>query len=323
MFFSIIIPVYNRPQEIKMLLDSLQLQEYQDFEVIIVEDGSAFTCDDCILNYKNQLDVHYFFIKNVGQGFARNFGMEKAKGEYFVFFDSDCIIPLGYLKSLKKAIKDRNLDAHGGPDAAASDFSAFQKAINYSMTAFLTTGGIRGKMKAPEKYQARGYNMGFSKKVFDTVGGFIDPNRAEDIELSLRLKKAGFHLELVEEAYVYHRRRNSWKSFLDQSYSFGQNRVHVSRFHPEALQFIHFMPSFFLGGWMLAVLFLLLAMSLYKWLMGLYGIWLLLVFLDASIQEKSIKVGLLSIFTSFGQLSAYGLGLITACWSKTFQEKDG
>lgn len=321
MFFSIIIPVYNRPQEIKALLESLVLQDYRNFEVIVVEDGSVFTCDDCIASFKEHLDIHYFFIKNVGQGFARNYGMERAKGEYFVLFDSDCIIPPGYLKALKKAITERKLDAHGGPDAADSDFSSFQKAVNYSMTSILTTGGIRGKMKNPSKYQARGYNMGLSRTAFEKVGGFIDANRAEDIELSLRLKKAGFHLELVEEAYVYHRRRNSWKSLLDQSYSFGQNRVHVSRFHPEALQFIHLMPFFFLGGWILAFFFFLISFPFYKWIMGLYGIWLMLVFLDASRQEKSIQVGLLSIFTSFAQLSAYGLGLISALWKKAFQIK--
>jgi glycosyltransferase involved in cell wall biosynthesis len=321
MFFSIIIPVYNRPQEIKELLESLKQQTYTAFEVIIVEDGSVFTCEDGFLLYKDQLDVRYYFIENVGQGFARNFGMQKAKGEYFLLFDSDCIIPSAYLEVIEKAILTRSLDAHGGPDAAASDFSVFQKAINYSMTAFLTTGGIRSKLKEPSKYQARGYNMGLSKKVFEATGGFIDPNRAEDIELSLRLKKAGYRLELVEEAYVYHKRRNSWESFLAQSYSFGQNRVHVSRFHPEAIKFVHLLPACFLGGWILALLFFLIGFPIYKWLMALYAIWLILLFLEASIQEKSIKVGLVAIFTSFGQLSAYGLGLISALWKKAFQTK--
>lgn len=322
MYFSIIIPVYNRPEEIRSLLESLVLQGYKDFEVLIVEDGSTFTCEDYLPVFQEQLDIKYYYIENVGQGFARNYGMQRAKGDYFVLFDSDCIIPSAYLEVLKNAIDSRKLDAHGGPDAAASDFSSFQKAVNYSMTSILTTGGIRGKMKNPSKYQARGYNMGLSRAVFEATQGFIDANRAEDIELSLRIKKAGFRLELVEEAFVYHKRRNSWESLLAQSYSFGQNRVYVSKFHPEAIKWVHVMPSLFLGGWIGIALLFLMGISLYLWGLSVYTFWMLLVFLDASKQEKSIKVGLLAIFTSFGQLSAYGLGLITAFWSKTFQEKD-
>ena len=312
MFFSIIIPVYNRPQEIKELLDSLVLQTLKDFEVILVEDGSLFTCEDAIEVFSDALNIHYYSISNVGQGFARNFGMQRANGDYFILFDSDCIIPPKYLEVLKVAIDTRKLDAHGGPDAADKDFSSFQKAINYSMTSFLTTGGIRGKMKDPSNYQARGYNMGISKKAFEATKGFIDPNRAEDIELSIRLKKLGFRLELVEEAYVYHKRRNTWGSFLAQSFSFGQNRVHVSSFHPEAIKMVHWMPPFFFVGWFLTLLFFLLGNSLFAWGTSIYGIWLLLVFLDACIKEKSMAVGALAVCTSFGQLSAYGLGLITA-----------
>lgn len=312
MFFSIIIPVYNRPTEIKELLESLQKQTFRDFEVVIVEDGSLLTCSDIVQQYGQYMKVQYYFIENRGQGLARNYGMERANGDYFVLFDSDCIIPPQYLEVLKKAITNRKLDAHGGPDAADKDFSSFQKAINYSMTSFLTTGGIRGKMKDPSKYQARGYNMGLSNKAFKSTKGFIDPNRAEDIELSIRLKKLGFKLELVEEAYVYHKRRNTWESFLAQSFSFGQNRVHVSRFHPEAIKLVHWMPSFFLIGWVLTLLFFIMGISLFTWGFILYVIWILLIFLDSSIKEKSFAVGALAVCTSFGQLSAYGLGLITA-----------
>jgi glycosyltransferase involved in cell wall biosynthesis len=321
MFFSIIIPVYNRPEEIRSLLESLLLQTYTDFEVLIVEDGSTFSCENYLQVFQKQLDLKYIFIENVGQGFARNFGMQKAKGDYFVLFDSDCIIPSAYLEVLKNAIESRKLDAHGGPDAANKDFSPFQKAINYSMTSFLTTGGIRGKMKDPSKYQARGYNMGLSKRAFESTKGFIDANRAEDIELSLRIKKAGFRLELVEEAYVYHKRRNTLGSFLTQSFSFGQNRVYVSRFHPEAIKLVHMMPSIFLGGWILTFLFFFIGNTLFAWGACVYGIWLLLVFLDSSIKEKSFIVGVLAVCTSFGQLSAYGLGLITAFIQKKICSK--
>lgn len=321
MFFSIIIPVYNRPTEIKELLESLQKQTFRDFEVVVVEDGSVFTCSDIVKQYVDDLNIQYYFIENRGQGLARNYGMERANGDYFVLFDSDCIIPPQYLEVLNVAIEKRKLDAHGGPDAADKNFSSFQKAINYSMTSFLTTGGIRGKMKDPSKYQARGYNMGLSKKAFDATKGFIDPNRAEDIELSIRLKKLGFRLELVEDAYVYHKRRNTWESFLAQSFSFGQNRVHISKFHPEAIKLVHVMPSVFLVGWIFTLLFFLMWKSLFSWGASIYGIWLLLVFLDASIKEKSFAVGALAVCTSFGQLSAYGLGLIAAFFRKKVLRK--
>lgn len=321
MFFSIIIPVYNRPQEIKELLGSLVQQDFKDFEVIVVEDGSIFTCEDAIDVFSNDLNILYYSISNIGQGFARNYGMERANGDYFILFDSDCIIPPQYLEVLKVALEKRKLDAHGGPDAADKDFSFFQKAINYSMTSFLTTGGIRGKMKDASKYQARGYNMGLSKKAFEVTKGFIDPNRAEDIELSIRLKKMGFKLELVEEAYVYHKRRNTWESFLTQSFSFGQNRVHVSYFHPEAIKLVHWMPSLFLIGWILTILLLLMGSDFFTLGASLYGIWTLLVFLDGSIKEKSFIVGALAVCTSFAQLSAYGLGLITAFIRKTVLKK--
>ncbi|WP_373492882.1 glycosyltransferase [Aquiflexum sp.] len=320
MFFSVIIPVYNRPLEIRELLESLTHQSYADFEVIIVEDGSIITCEKIIPLFKDKLSVSYYLIKNIGQGFARNFGMEKAKGEYFVLFDSDCIIPPDYFSILIAAITNRKLDAHGGPDDAGQGFSDFQKAINYSMTSLLTTGGIRGKLKDPAKYQARGYNMGLSKEAFEVTKGFVDPNKGEDIELSIRLKKSGFKLELVEEAFVYHKRKNTFRSFLRQSFSFGQNRVNVSRYHPDAIQLIHFLPVFFLMGWLFGVALLLKASPVSFWILQLYNIWILLVFFDSLIKYRSLVVGFLAIFTSFGQLSFYGAGLIYGLMEKLVSE---
>lgn len=320
MFFSVIIPVYNRPQEIQELLESLANQPYKDIEVIIVEDGSIFTCEDIIPLFNEKLKVSYYFIENIGQGFARNFGMEKAKGDYFVLFDSDCIIPPDYFTILEAAIKQRNLDAHGGPDDAGSSFSNFQKAINFSMTSVLTTGGIRGKLKDPTKYQARGYNMGLSKKAFEVSKGFVDPNKGEDIELSIRLKKIGFRLELVEEAFVYHKRKNTFRSFLKQSFSFGQNRVNVSRYHPDAIKLVHLFPTFFLLGWLFGITLLLKVSPISFLILQFYLIWIFLIFLDATIKARSLVVGLLAIFTSFGQLSFYGAGLIYGLMEKLASE---
>ncbi|WP_194976894.1 glycosyltransferase [Aquiflexum lacus] len=320
MFFSVIIPVYNRPLEIRELLESLTNQSYKDFEVIIVEDGSVFPCADIIPLFKEKFKVSYYFIENIGQGFARNFGMEKATGEYFVLFDSDCIIPPDYFSILNAAIKHRNLDAHGGPDDAGSGFSNFQKAINYSMTSVLTTGGIRGKLKDPAMYQARGYNMGLSKEAFEVSKGFLDPNKAEDIELSIRLKKLGFRLELVEEAFVYHKRKNTFRTFLKQSFSFGQNRVNVSRYHPDAIKMVHLLPTFFLLGWLFGIALFLKFSPISFFILQLYLIWIILVFLDSAVKTRSLLVGIMAIFTSFGQLSFYGAGLIFGLMEKLVSE---
>ncbi|AFL84420.1 glycosyl transferase [Belliella baltica DSM 15883] len=322
MFFSVIIPVYNRPNEIKDLLQSLILQDYNKFEVVIVEDGSEINCKDVVDEFNNRLEIQYFYISNVGQGFARNFGMERAKGDFFVLFDSDCIIPQSFLFNLSKAIQQRNLDAYGGPDTADSNFSFLQKAMNYSMTSVLTTGGIRGKLKDKSKYQARGYNMGLSKAAFLKSKGFVDPNRGEDIELSIRLKKLGFKLELVEDAYVYHNRKNTLLSFFKQGFSFGQNRINVSRYHSEALKIVHFMPMAFLFLWFaLALAVFVLPLTNYFLIAGIliFAVWKIAIFLHASLQYKSVLIGFLSIITSFGQLSAYGMGLMTEGLKKIFK----
>ncbi|MFD2202720.1 glycosyltransferase [Shivajiella indica] len=319
MLFSVIIPVHNRPMEIQELLESLSMQTYKNFEVIIIEDGSLFTCEDVLYDYKSLLDLSYHIVENMGQGFARNYGMKLAKGDYFVLFDSDCIIPPQYLELLSNALSSRELDAHGGPDDAGQDYSIFQKAINYSMTSLLTTGGIRGKLKDPGKYQARGYNMGLSKKAFERSGGFLDPNRGEDIELSIRLKKMGFKLELIEEAFVYHKRKNTWKSFFKQSFSFGENRINVGRFHPGAVKLVHILPSIFLMGWMFSITLFLFGNKFFLSGILIYLVWMVLVFLDATLQNKSVRVGILSVLTSFSQLSLYGAGLISEAIKKIFK----
>uniref|UniRef100_UPI004047C0FC glycosyltransferase n=1 Tax=Algoriphagus sp. TaxID=1872435 RepID=UPI004047C0FC len=246
MFFSCIIPVYNRAGEIKDLLNSLLSQSYTQFEVVIVEDGSTLRCEEVVAAFGHDLSIRYFYQENTGQGFARNFGMQQAKGDFFVILDSDVLLPPTYFEALEKAIATRTLDAFGGPDAAAEDFSPLQKAMDFAMTSFWTTGGIRGKLKDTAAYQARGFNMGVSRAVFDRLGGFVDPNRGEDIEWSLRIKKAGFRLELVSQAFVYHKRKNTLWSFAKQGFSFGRNRVNVSRYHPEAIKLVHALPSFFL-----------------------------------------------------------------------------
>ena len=310
MFFSVIIPVYNRPLEVFELLSSLESQSYSDFEVILVEDGSVDRSDQVASRFKSSLSIRYFFQKNQGQGFARNFGMNQAEGDFFVMLDSDVILPPDYLRVLRKAIQARDLDAFGGPDAAASDFSNLQKAMDYAMTSFWTTGGIRGKLKDPAKYQARGFNMGVSRFVFETLGGFVDPNRGEDIEWSIRIKKAGFKLELVEEAFVFHKRKNTLGSFAQQAFSFGRNRVNVSRFHPEAIKLVHWLPTFFLLFLLSIIVNALFVQIFLIPHLLILGFWGAMVVGEASWKHQSVFVGALALITSVIQLCCYGTGLV-------------
>jgi glycosyltransferase involved in cell wall biosynthesis len=311
MYFSIIIPVYNRPHELEELLTSLIGQSFLDFEVVVVEDGSSQDSREIIDRFYSKLTLSYFFQQNTGQGFARNFGMSQAKGDFFVILDSDVLLPRNYLEVLHRAILERKLDAFGGPDSAASDFSDLQKAMDFAMTSFWTTGGIRGKLKNPANYQARGFNMGVSRQVFETIGGFVDPNRGEDIEWSIRIKKTGFILELVEEAFVYHKRKNTLHSFAKQAFSFGQNRINVSRFHPEAIKLVHAMPSLFLAFlisipvlyWIEPVIFRLQVLVL--------GLWGAIVILSSYLKYQKTSVSLLSLVTAFIQLTSYGAGFVT------------
>lgn len=317
MFFSVIIPIFNRPYEAHELLSSLTRQSFQDFEVILVEDGSSVKSDQIANDFNSILSIRYFFQENQGQGFARNFGMQQAKGEFFVILDSDVILPEHYLSVLKNAIQFRKLDAFGGPDAAATDFSDSQKAMDFAMTSFWTTGGIRGKLKNPSKYQARGFNMGVSQKVFDATGGFVDPNRGEDIEWSIRIKKAGFTLELVEEAFVYHKRKNTLHSFAKQAFSFGRNRVNVSRFHPEAIKLVHWLPTFFLVFVLSIVVNVLFFRIHLVPHLAILSIWAGLVILEATFNYKSISVGVLALITSVVQLCGYGSGLVFELFRKS------
>lgn len=319
MFFSVIIPVYNRPVELRELLDSLTRQTQSNFEVLVIEDGSDLKSEDVCLSFQNSLKIRYVFQNNSGQGFARNRGMELANGDFYIFFDSDVIVPENYLYQVQKAIQERKLDAFGGPDAAANDFSVLQKAMDFAMTSFWTTGGIRGKMKNPSKFQARGFNMGVSKEVFEKVGGFLDPNRGEDIEWSIRIKKAGFKLELIQEGFVYHKRKNTLWSFTKQAFSFGRNRINVSRFHPEAIQIVHILPTFFSFFLISLILSGILGLGLFMVQLALFAFWLMAVCFSAIIQSKSLFVGILAMLTSILQLSAYGVGFIWELFVKVLK----
>jgi len=309
-YFSIIIPLYNRSQEIDELLFTLQQQEYKDFEVLIIEDGSKLDAKSIIQSYTDKLTIRYFYKENGGQGFARNYGFEHANGDYFVIFDSDCLIPKDYLKIVKDHLEKFHLDAYGGPDAAHDSYTAIQKAISYSMTSPFTTGGIRGNKKHVGNFHRRSFNMGVSRKVWQEVGGFTLTRLGEDIEYSIRIQKAGFKIGLIPDAIVFHKRRTSLMQFYKQLHFFGRARINIYKHFPSELKLVHFFPAafvLFILGTFIANLFFLPIATLGNCLLMIY---ILLLFFHALSITKSVKVALLSILSSLIQLIAYGLGFI-------------
>jgi glycosyltransferase involved in cell wall biosynthesis len=309
--YSIVIPVYNRPDEVGELLESLTKQRYQAFEVLIIEDGSSVTCKSVADQYASVLDIKYHFKENGGQGFARNFGFEKAKGEYLIVFDSDCLIPEDYLQIVDSFLNEHQVDAFGGPDRAHPGFNTLQKAISYSMTSPLTTGGIRGGKRHIGKFHPRSFNMGISQEVFRKTGGYRITRMGEDVEFSIRVLDEGFTTALIEDAYVYHKRRTSLKQFYKQLHFFGRARVNVNRFFPGQMKLVHLLPFFFTLG-------IFTWLSTYFWQHDLFRLgvivlssYFFLIFIHSLLKTRSFKVGLLSIVTSFIQLYAYGMGILS------------
>jgi len=309
--YSVITPVYNRPDEVRELLLSLTKQTFKDFEVLIIEDGSSVTCEDVCREFENILDLKYFFKQNSGQGFSRNFGFERASGEYFVQLDSDAIIPEKYFEKVDNYLQKDPLDAFGGPDAAHESFTDVQKAINYAMTSLFTTGGIRGKKNnAGGQFHPRSFNFGISRKVWQITGGYKLTRMAEDIEFSIRIIENGFRVGLIEEAFIYHKRRTDFAQFYKQLHFFGRGRVNLARMFPSELKLVHFFPMLFTLGVFAVPFMYFLSKPLFVIGIILFFLYKMLIFFDASIKNKSIKVGFLSIFACFIQLMAYGIGFM-------------
>jgi glycosyltransferase involved in cell wall biosynthesis len=316
MLFSIIIPLYNRPQEIKELLESLTLQTYRQFEVLVLEDGSVNDAADIVKSFQYQFDVRYFVKKNEGQGFTRNYGFERAKGDYFIIFDSDCLIPPDYLQIVNDHLQTNWLDAYGGPDDAHPSFTPVQKAISYAMTSPFTTGGIRGNKKGIGQFHPRSFNMGVSRKVWETVGGFIITRSGEDIEYSIRIHSAGFKIGLIPAAKVYHKRRTDFLQFYKQLHFFGRARINVYKFFPSELKAVHFFPAIFTLG-----IFFTLIANILRWPIAelcnfAYILFILLIFFHSLWRNKSAKVAFLSIIAAITQLTAYGLGFMQDFWKR-------
>lgn len=307
-YFSVIVPVYNRIDEVRDLLKSLSEQTLKDFEVVIVEDGSTLPCKEVVDQYASQIDIQYFHKSNEGRSIARNYGLEHAHGEYFVFFDSDCVIPEKYFEILSAKLKEHYTDCFGGPDAAHDSFTDVQKAINYSMTSFLTTGGIRGGKVKLDKFVPRSFNMGYSRKVWETIGGFREMF-SEDIDMSTRVRQAGFSIQLIREAYVYHKRRTSLKSFSRQIYVFGMSRITLKLLYPDSLKLVHCLPALFVIG---SVAMILLAIFWRWWAILPLAAYILALLITAIISTRSLKIGFMAVLTSIIQLGGYGSGFIKA-----------
>ena len=317
-YFSVIIPVYNRPDEVRELLESLSKQTLKDFEVLLIEDGSVNRCDTVAQEFDKDLNICYFYKENSGRSLTRNYGMERASGEYLIFFDSDCIIPERYFEIVKARLEEDYVDCFGGPDAAHTSFSNLQKAISYSMTSFFTTGGIRGGKKGMEKFTPRTFNMGFSKEVYKRVGGFKDMF-GEDIDLSLRIQKAGFHTVLIRDAFVYHKRRVSFRSFYRQVSVFGRARVDLYLLHPESLKIVHLLPAAFVLGSLILILLSFFCI----WALLPLIVYFLALFFESLVCNHSLRIAGLSVLTSIIQLGGYGIGFLSAFIKKVVFRQTG
>ena len=308
MYFSIIIPVYNRPDEIRELLESLTVSDYKkEYEIVIIEDGSTKTCQKEVTEFSNKLNISYHFKQNSGPGDSRNYGMKVAKGNYFIIFDSDCIIPRHYLAEVEHELTENYVDCFGGSDAALDTFSDIQKAINFAMTSFLTTGGIRGGSEKLTKFQPRSFNMGISKTAFEDSHGFGNIHPGEDPDLSIRLWKMGYKTRLFAKAFVYHKRRIDWDKFSIQVNKFGKARPILNSWYPEYSKLTFFFPSVFIVGFLISILFLLFSI----WLPILcYALYFCAIFVFSSLQNNSIKIGLLSIIAVAKQFFGYGIGFL-------------
>ena len=318
MRYSVIIPVYNRPDEVDELLKSLTTQHFTDFEVIVVEDGSSVPCKEIVDRYTDKLDIKYFFKSNSGPGQSRNYGAERSEGEYLIILDSDVILPEGYFDAVEKELAASPADAFGGPDRAHDSFTDIQKAINYSMTSFFTTGGIRGGKKKMDKFYPRSFNMGVRRAVYEALGGFSKMRFGEDIDFSIRIFKGGYVCRLFPEAWVWHKRRTDLKKFFKQVHNSGIARINLYKKYPESLKIVHLLPAVFTLG----VLFLLLGAPICVWSLSLLLLFALIICIDSTLQNNSLKIGMLSIVASFIQLTGYGTGFLRAWWKRCVLKKD-
>lgn len=320
LFFSIIVPVFNRPEEIQELLGSLLSQDFKEnFEIVIVEDGSSESSEEVVRKFQSDLQISYYFKENSGPGDSRNYGMQKAKGNYYIILDSDCILPEQYLTEVNKELQKQFVHCFGGPDAANGTFTTVQKAINYVMTSFFTTGGIRGGSNSVGKFQPRSFNMGISREVFEATGGFGQIHPGEDPDLTFRIWKAGYATRLFPKAFVYHKRRINWKKFYIQVNKFGMVRPILNKWHLGTAKLTYWLPTLFM---MVLLASILLAVSGIIFPLGILIAYLMLLFFDSLIKNKNIKVAFLTIFAVLTQFTGYGIGFLKSTILLNFSNKE-
>ena len=334
MKYSIIVPVFNRPDEVDELLESLTRQTLKNFEVVIVEDGSKIPCKDVCDKYANILDLHYYAKPNSGPGQSRNYGAERANGEWLIVLDSDVVLPDGYLQAVENELREMPADAWGGPDAAHPSFTPVQKAISYSMTSFFTTGGIRGGKAKLDKFYPRSFNMGIRREVYQQLGGFSKMRFGEDIDFSYRIVEADYKPRLFPDAWVWHKRRTDLSKFYRQVYNSGIARINLEKRHPGTLKLVHLLPTVFTVGVIGLILISAVGRALmhyvdrdqFYWMCFAPWIPIILysaiIFIDSSIKNRSIRVGLLSVPAAFTQLMGYGFGFIESWWKRCVLKKD-
>ncbi|GAB3956533.1 glycosyltransferase [Spirosoma harenae] len=323
MFFSIIIPVFNRPDELRELLESLVRQTYKNFEVLVIEDGSTEKSDNVVKAFASRLNIQYYTKPNSGQGFTRNYGFERAQGDYFVIFDSDALVPEHYFSVVNQRLTTDWLDAYGGPDKAHPDFTPIQRAISYSMTSPFTTGGIRGSKKnLGGTYHPRSFNMGLSRKVWEMIGGYKLTRMGEDIEFAIRIIERGFRTGLISEAFIYHKRRTNFGQFFRQLRFFGRARINISRYYPNELKLVHAIPALFTLFVFSIPVWVLISPILFGLSVGVLILIALLIFIDATRKENSLKIGLLSVEAAFTQLIGYGVGFLGEGWKRFREPKE-
>ena len=334
MKYSVVIPVYNRPDEVDELLESLSNQTQKDFEVIIVEDGSVTPCKDVCDKYAGILALHYYAKENSGPGQSRNYGAERAKGDYIIILDSDVVLPAGYLQAIDDELSQSPAEAFGGPDAAHDSFTPVQKAISYSMTSFFTTGGIRGGKAKLDKFYPRSFNMGIRRDVYLQLGGFSKMRFGEDIDFSYRIVEAGYKPRLFPSAWVWHKRRTDFRKFFRQVYNSGIARINLEKRHPGTMKLVHLLPTVFTVGVIALILISAVGRALmhyashdrFYWMC--FAPWIpillysIIICTDSAIKNRSLRVGILSIPAAFVQLMGYGLGLIEAWWKRCVLRQD-
>ena len=336
MKYSIIVPVFNRPDEVDELLESLCQQTVKDFEVLIVEDGSQRDCKAVVDKYSDRLDVKYFMKPNSGPGQSRNYGAERANGEWLIILDSDVVLPPDYLTAVDNNVQSSKfkVQSFGGPDAAHPSFTPVQKAISYSMTSFFTTGGIRGGKAKLDKFYPRSFNMGIRRDVYLQLGGFSKMRFGEDIDFSYRIVEAGYQPRLFPEAWVWHKRRTDFRKFFRQVYNSGIARINLEKRHPGTMKLVHLLPTVFTVGVIGLILISAVGRALmhyvdrdqFYWICFAPWIPILLysgiILIDSTIRNRSLRVGILSIPAAFVQLMGYGFGFIESWWKRCVLKQD-